>query len=191
MAENLGQPQGESPVTPPDGFPPNRILAYGAGVVFLLLLLWVAVRKPDLEANYLIRVILAVSAGAFAAVIPGFLHFAPGKWLRAGGALAVFAMVFWGAPRVQGPVGTAQTFTVPAGTTLAAAVQMLAAGENLVVDSAQCASTALQSLLEPRIVSARDIPAIVENLAYLIPEPRPKITATVDQGRGRLVVVCA
>jgi hypothetical protein len=40
------------------------------------------------------RVVLALAAGAFGALIPGFIEVSFRNWLRAGGAMALFVIVY-------------------------------------------------------------------------------------------------
>lgn len=74
-------------------------LAVAFGVVFLLLilLLAVAIPKPTEFQIFVFRVTLSLAAGAIGAIIPGFFQI-EGQFLRlslrAGGALAVFWLVF-------------------------------------------------------------------------------------------------
>ena len=66
------------------------------GVGFLLLLLLIAFLVPEPTAFQLIvfRVILALGAAGFGALLPGFLEVDYRGWLRAGGAAAFFAVVY-------------------------------------------------------------------------------------------------
>ena len=79
-----------------------QIVATGAtGIVFVLILLSLAIFFPnptDFQL-FVFRVVLALAAGAFGALIPGFIEVEFRNWLRAGGALALFAIVFfWNPP---------------------------------------------------------------------------------------------
>ncbi len=80
------------------------ILAFAFGVVFVaaLLAFIVAVPNPTIEQFEVVRIILALAAGGVAALIPGFLNLQLGTGadltLRAGGALAVFAVVYFYSP---------------------------------------------------------------------------------------------
>ena len=69
----------------------------GAAFLVVLLLIAVLVSNPTPFQIFLFRVVLAVAAAAFGCAIPGFLSL-EGKVqtfsLRAGGALALFAMVY-------------------------------------------------------------------------------------------------
>jgi len=74
------------------------------GVVFLaaLLALAVAIPNPTGPQFEMFRIILALAAGGVAAVIPGLLDIRLGLGsqlaLRAGGALAVFSIVYFYSP---------------------------------------------------------------------------------------------
>ncbi len=71
--------------------------AFTFGVVFVVALLALAFFVPNPTAfQYLVfRVVLALAAAGVAAMVPGFIEFDISKWLRAGGALAVFLIVFF------------------------------------------------------------------------------------------------
>jgi len=80
------------------------ILAFVFGVVFVAsLLLFVLITPNPTDQQFeVIRIVLALAAGGVAAVIPGLLnlHLGVGDTLalRAGGALAVFAVVYFYSP---------------------------------------------------------------------------------------------
>lgn len=80
------------------------ILAFVFGVVFVtaLLALVIFIPNPTVPQFEVIRIILALAAGGVAAMIPGFLNLKLGVGtnlaLRAGGALAVFAVVYFYSP---------------------------------------------------------------------------------------------
>lgn len=77
------------------------VLAFIFGVVFLgaLLVFAIAFPNPTDRQFEIVRIILALAAGGVAAVIPGFLDLRLGSgktWtIRAGGALAVFVIVYF------------------------------------------------------------------------------------------------
>ncbi|MCC7540567.1 MAG: hypothetical protein IT379_30400 [Deltaproteobacteria bacterium] len=83
---------------------PQELFASIAGVGFLALLLGIGVfilvrgEKPvPREAMFIFRVILALAGAGFAAVLPGFLELdgtVVDISLRAGGALATFAILY-------------------------------------------------------------------------------------------------
>ena len=74
-------------------------LAFGFGVVFLLIVVMVALRDKPLSQQQmdLVRPIQAIALAGIAAIIPGFLEIdskGVNYSLRAGGALAVFVLVY-------------------------------------------------------------------------------------------------
>ncbi len=80
------------------------ILAFIFGVIFVTALLAIVVFIPN-PTSYqfeVIQIILALAAGGVAAMIPGFLNLKLGLGtnlaIRAGGALAVFAVVYFYSP---------------------------------------------------------------------------------------------
>ena len=78
----------------------EKVLAFVFGVVFVVVLLAVAFFVPNPTAfQYTVfRIVLALAAAGVAAMIPGFLAVNISTWLRAGGALAIFVIVYFYAP---------------------------------------------------------------------------------------------
>jgi hypothetical protein len=75
----------------------QQIVAFSFGILFVGIILVLAISRPNITPfQYLVfRVVLALAAGGIAAMIPGFFQLQVSKWLRAGGALAVFAVVYF------------------------------------------------------------------------------------------------
>jgi hypothetical protein len=75
----------------------ERLLAFAFGVIFVAVLLLLAIFFPNpTPFQYQVfRVVLSLAAGGVASMIPGFLTLRVANWLRAGGALAVFAIVYF------------------------------------------------------------------------------------------------
>jgi len=71
-------------------------LAFGFGVVFVtaLLVLAVALPNPTATTFFIFRVVLALSAAGVGAVFPGLLVVNVTKFIRAGGALGLFVLVY-------------------------------------------------------------------------------------------------
>ena len=71
-------------------------LAFIFGVVFVgtLMVAAIAIPNPSPFQFFVFRIVLALAAAGVAAMIPGFLEVKFGKWLRATGAIAVFAIVY-------------------------------------------------------------------------------------------------
>jgi hypothetical protein len=77
-------------------------LAFGSGVVFLGVLLFIAVfvKNPEAFAIRIYMTVLAFAAAAAGAVLPGFMEVKYKTAFRAGGSLALFAIVYFGAPAI-------------------------------------------------------------------------------------------
>jgi hypothetical protein len=83
--------------------PWETMAAFGFGVLFVvaLLVLAIAFPQPTSFQYAVFRIVLAIACGGIAAVIPGFLAVsmdAKGLVIRAGGALAVFLLVYFFSP---------------------------------------------------------------------------------------------
>lgn len=76
----------------------ERIAIFTFGVSFIILMIVIAIFIPQpSNFQYLVfRIALALSAAGVAALIPGFINVAYRNYIRAGGALGVFVVVyFW------------------------------------------------------------------------------------------------
>jgi hypothetical protein len=95
----------------------SAILAFTFGVLFVTALLVFAlfVPNPTIQQFEIVRIILALAAGGVAAMIPGLLSLKLGAAanvaLRAGGALAVFVIVYFYSPARWAPPSSAITQT--------------------------------------------------------------------------------
>jgi hypothetical protein len=93
---------GELPVT--KGI--ERLVALIFGVIFVAAILALAIVFPQPSPfQYLVfRIVLSIAAAGFVSMTPGFLEITVSNWLRAGGALAVFAVIFfWNPASLVGP----------------------------------------------------------------------------------------
>jgi len=75
----------------------QQLIAFGFGGVFVVTLLIIAVffSRPTAFQYVVFKTVLALAAAGVAAMIPGFLELVISTWLRAGGALAVFIIVYF------------------------------------------------------------------------------------------------
>jgi hypothetical protein len=75
----------------------QQIAAFILGVIFVIALLTLAIAVPEpTDFQYLVfRVVLSLAAAGAASMIPGSIQVEIANWLRAGGALAVFVIVFF------------------------------------------------------------------------------------------------
>lgn len=71
---------------------------FGIGFLIGLVVLAIFFPKPTPFQYVVFRVILALAAAGFAAFIPGFIHAEIKHTIRAGGALAVFIVVYFFSP---------------------------------------------------------------------------------------------
>lgn len=76
----------------------ERYCAFTIGVLFVAALLainiWIPNPSPTQATTF--RIVLALAGAGFGAFIPGFLNVSVGNFARAGGALAIFLIVyFW------------------------------------------------------------------------------------------------
>jgi len=78
----------------------QRTGAYIFGIIFLVFILVIAIFIPNPTSfQYTVfRIVLALAAAGVAAMIPGFINVAIGNAVRAGGAIAVFVIVFFFSP---------------------------------------------------------------------------------------------
>jgi hypothetical protein len=75
----------------------ERLLALIFGISFItaILVLAVAFPSPSAFQYQVFRIVLALAAAGFVSMTPGFIEVTISKFLRAGGALAVFAIVYF------------------------------------------------------------------------------------------------
>lgn len=78
----------------------EKLLAYLFGVTFVVVILAIAIfiPKPEPFQYEVFKIVLALATAGVAAFIPGFISVEVGKWVRAGGAIAVFVIVFFFSP---------------------------------------------------------------------------------------------
>lgn len=78
----------------------DKLLSFIFGSFFVVVLLVIAFVKPDpSEFQYSVfRTVLALAGAGIGAVIPGSLQVNVSKWIRAGGAIAVFVIVYFWVP---------------------------------------------------------------------------------------------
>ena len=84
----------------------EKIVAVAMAALIIGLVMYLVVRnQPFADPNLvsILRIVLSVAAGILGATIPGFLHVqwsGGGFIIRAGGALALFVITFFGSPSV-------------------------------------------------------------------------------------------
>ncbi|MBL1271117.1 MAG: hypothetical protein COB25_001580 [Oceanospirillales bacterium] len=75
----------------------QTLASFVFGVAFVVTMLSIAIVAPNPSSfQYTIfRIVMALAAGGVVAAFPGFIEVKFGNWLRAGGALAVFSIVYY------------------------------------------------------------------------------------------------
>lgn len=75
----------------------QTLASFVFGVAFVITMIIIAIFAPNPSSfQYTIfRIVMALAAGGVVAAFPGFIEVKFGKWLRAGGALAVFSIVYY------------------------------------------------------------------------------------------------
>jgi len=75
----------------------ERWLAFGFGVVFVVVMLAIALFVPNPTPTqwFTFRVVLALAAAGVGALLPGLISVTAGPYMKAGGALALFVLVYW------------------------------------------------------------------------------------------------
>lgn len=75
----------------------EKLTAFAFGVVFIAVLLSIAflVPNPTVTQWFICRVVLALAAAGIGAIIPGLIVVSVSNTVRAGGAIALFVLVYW------------------------------------------------------------------------------------------------
>jgi len=75
----------------------ERLIATLCGVAFVVAILALAVFIPNPQPfqYQVFRIVLSIASAGFVSMTPGFLEVTVSNWVRAGGALAVFVIVFF------------------------------------------------------------------------------------------------
>lgn len=89
------------------------VLSFGFGVIFIIVMLAIAIflPYPSTFQLFAFRITLALAAGGIAAMLPGFLVVQVSNYLRAGGALAAFVVIYFFNPATLGIQGRATEIT--------------------------------------------------------------------------------
>lgn len=75
----------------------EKLLAFGSGFIFVATMLTVALLVPNPTTTqwFVFRVILALAAAGIGSVIPGLIDVHVSTFIRAGGAIALFVIVYY------------------------------------------------------------------------------------------------
>jgi len=94
----------------------QTVLSFCFGVAFVVVMLVISFVRPEPSTfQYgVFRTVLALAGAGAVAVFPGFIEIKFGNWLRAGGALAVFAILYFCNPAQLATPSPAQKIASPA-----------------------------------------------------------------------------
>lgn len=180
----------------------QRAGAYGFGVLFVVVMLSIAIGVPNPTAfQYTVfRIVLALTAAGVASMIPGFINVQVGNWVRAGGAIAVFVVVYFFSPAnlVALPpdrhesVGIA-TANLPEALSLKEAVMMVARSDGYTIEfTGNCNEAILKSEVQPGLVRGKSTIELIENLPSRRKDSSVKLDLKVTklEERGKYSVAC-
>lgn len=77
------------------GWELKAIFSFGVAFVLILVVIAITLPRPTEFQQLIFRIVLALAAAGVGALLPGFLSIKYKTFLRAGGALAVFAIVYF------------------------------------------------------------------------------------------------
>jgi len=80
------------------GYELTAVFTFGVIFVVVLLILAIVFPHPTPFQYLVFRIVLALAASGIAALVPGFIEVNVSKWLRAGGAIAIFVLVYFFSP---------------------------------------------------------------------------------------------
>ncbi len=160
----------------------QQITAFTFGVIFVTALLVLAVKFPEPTSfQYMVfRIVLALAAGGVGAMIPGFLKVEVKPGIRAGGALAVFVIVFFFNPaKLTGVVPKTELENELATPILGAhqsGVDVSPATEVLVVTR--------PNALTPQVLSKRYARVTIQSIAAQMPNGLTLVANEIEGENG-------
>ncbi|OGB25754.1 MAG: hypothetical protein A3I66_05075 [Burkholderiales bacterium RIFCSPLOWO2_02_FULL_57_36] len=88
--------RGRPAAAAPESHPIDRYLLFAFGVIFLSVLLWLVFREEQLNEDKakLVHLVSSLAAAGVGAALPGWLNIEYKNFVRAGGALGLFVLVF-------------------------------------------------------------------------------------------------
>lgn len=156
----------------------EKITAVAFGVVFVCVLLAVAIfiSNPTPFQIFVFRVVLALAAGGLGAVIPGLIQ-VKGPFVRAGGAIALFVIVFWFNPpqllATKPPQEESLTVDIPKQATLKAAIITIAGIDHSAPRfQPSCSEALLQGMVREGTLRARNAEVLISQLGYDLQDPK-------------------
>ncbi len=179
----------------------EQYLAYGFGLVFIVVVLVLAIVFPKPEPfQYLVfKIILALAAAGITAFIPGFLQVQVSTIVRAGGAIAVFVIVFFFNPATLVSDSTQSNSNVAKVSTeftrditLRDAIKRLAKDDGRIVGIAtNCSDSFMNTMLNKGKLQAPSMTMLISQLQKNLTQPSPNESYEVKLSEeGVYEVIC-
>ena len=164
-------------------------LAFVFGVVFLSVILAIAIfiPKPTDFQYQVFRITLALAAGGIGAVIPGILNVDIPRLLTAGGALAVFVVVYFYSPAQLIIKPDSITISIPKNTTFRQAAELIAEKDSAVVEFRDFTELELNVEIKQGPVSAADYKSLLEHLRFRAEHSVPAYRTDHESGKYTLI----
>lgn len=173
----------------------EQFFAYGFGVVFVVVLLVIAFFTPNPSPFQFVvyKVVLALAAAGVAAMIPGFIQFNIPTVVRAGGALAVFAIVFFKNPASLVTQKVDPDFIALSTDTdqpLSVIVDVVKRKQNVSINFGPgCGPSIPKSLIEKGEYEGKDIPSFLDSVRQRAQGEEP-VYHTVKKEDRRYEISC-
>jgi hypothetical protein len=172
----------------------ERIAIFTCGVVFVftLLIVGIFVREPSNFLYTICRIIIALAAAGIAAIIPGFLEINLNNIIRAGGAMAVFIVVYF-----YNPAGLVVGEQEPPDTSAFCVYVAFENNKRISLDSYRFPYSDIKKSNDYKSFSSmlRELPEMHVNLdkstVYRISDEiplNPRITATSNKNTGVIII---
>jgi hypothetical protein len=173
----------------------QKIAVFAFGIIFILVMLALALFVPNPTSfQYLVfRVVLSLAAAGVAAMLPGFVEVEISKWIRAGGALAVFLIVFFYNPAslVVPPPPDSKSMTIPSGETFEQVAGLVASSDQMRIEWISCPDALKRALVDGGSMTAADGRRLIETIGQRIVSPTRITSVVQDNVRGVYEIHCA
>jgi hypothetical protein len=168
-------------------------LAFGFGVVFLIVILVLALFIPNPSGfqYQVFRIILALAAAGVAAVIPGIINVNLSGFLTATGALAVLVVVYFYSPALIPKNADSVSISIPGAATFRHAAELISDEDGSVVEFRGFSETELNVSIRPGKFAAPDYRLLLEHLRFRVESPAafPEYATSHESGKYMLVAV--
>lgn len=172
----------------------EQYLVYGFGLVFIVVILVIAVAFPEpTPFQYTVfRIILALATAGIAAFVPGFIEVKISSIIRAGGAIAVFVIVYFFSPAQLAikEVTNSATYEVIE-QPIKDAIDDLASLRNKTAKIINCSDSFKADKVKPGIITGENVSDLIRQLQYRRKEPVSKGSYKVQETKeGLYEITC-